>query len=970
MTRPSGVPARPTWYVGRAGVSAALDRRTWLTTVVAGTGAGKTIAVGGWAADRPVAWLSLNPEDAEFPVFVARLREAVIASAVFAAPVVETMRAASGGTGDAEHADSLAAVLAEAAAESTPDQAPAIVLDGFDLIPAESSTVRFVEALSRHAPGGIRLVISSRQPIPFAVQRLRDTGRLAELGNDDLVFDVDETYQLLTIALGNAAEADQIAGDLHTLTAGWPGQVSLGAAWLAHQPADQRRGRLTNFAGSDGQLTEAVLTSARPDVRAMVRVVAYLPRVSARLLADTDYAPDPVNIDDLLMACAPMIMPESGRAGWYRISAAARAAVLTSHPLSPPERQGLLRAAAEWYTSHAALDSAIAAAIDLGDAAIAASLLERHGAELISTGRTGEVLAALDVIPAADRSAGVRLVEGEARHARGDVTGALACIDSVVPATGALTASMARRIGKVRQLAGDIAGAIDVYERAEVTGAEPIDQAIMTGQLATVHWLRGDMDSARPMAKTAIAMAEECGDQFALAAAYAAAAMVAEKDADFDVSEEYQRRASAAAERCGDLMQLTRVRVNRSQRMVQQGLYAEGLSELESALRLTELGGTGGWFGAVIRTNRAWAFRGLGRHDEAMAEATAAVDLWSAANSDLVAYAQIARSTVFLDRGDVEQGEADLNAALAVGERSGDHQALNGLAQHARLRYASDPAGAWHLAQRALAENIGHWRHWAHLTMGWLALCDGDPAGAREYLAVAKPSIDRYRDAFALAEFTELRALAQDDPDTCAELLADAGRQWARLGNPVFVNRAAVALAYRTGRGVASAEARLLARGVRPTSALPAGPLRVVGAFRGPVADQPRFLAAARRGLALVDTGPTVEVDTSRDAAVRQTLVDVLALAPDAGARTDEERERYVELLRGLAMLSERLGDVDAALAWHLRLLEDDPYDEVSHLGVVTTLATAGRHAEARRRYRLYTDRMRKSHREPAPYPM
>src|SRR5215475_3455812 len=100
MSQPTGVPARPTWYVGRAGVSSALDRRTWLTTVVAGAGAGKTIAIGGWAATRPVVWMALQADDAELPVFMSRLRDAIVAAGVFTAPVVETVRAATGGSGD------------------------------------------------------------------------------------------------------------------------------------------------------------------------------------------------------------------------------------------------------------------------------------------------------------------------------------------------------------------------------------------------------------------------------------------------------------------------------------------------------------------------------------------------------------------------------------------------------------------------------------------------------------------------------------------------------------------------------------------------------------------------------------------------------------------------------------------------------------------------------------------------------
>ena len=76
-------------------------------------------------------------------------------------------------------------------------------------------------------------------------------------------------------------------------------------------------------------------------------------------------------------------------------------------------------------------------------------------------------------------------------------------------------------------------------------------------------------------------MAEECGDPSALAGAYATAAMIAEKDGDFEANEEYLRRAADRGRACGDLMQLTRVRINRSQRLVQHGRYAEALVELE-----------------------------------------------------------------------------------------------------------------------------------------------------------------------------------------------------------------------------------------------------------------------------------------------------------------------------------------------------------------------------------------------------
>ena len=318
--------------------------------------------------------MALTADDAELPVFVAKLRDAVQASGLLSPPVVETLRSATGSVSDNEYADSLASLVAAAAtADVTSDPAaaaliPAVVLDGFDVIPASSATARFVEALSRQAPSSFRLIISSRSPMPFAIDRLRETGRLSELTNDDLVFDVDETYQLLTIALGDAAEADEIASDLHTLSAGWPSQISLGAAWLGQLKPNGRKSRLAAFDGFDGQLDELVLKSAPRAVRSLVRLAAYLPRVNASLLADIGQDAD--GLEERLSTCAPMLMPESGRPGWHRISAAAKSAVFATDPLPLSERRAAQRAAGWWFSHHRELDSAISTAIELGRSGI------------------------------------------------------------------------------------------------------------------------------------------------------------------------------------------------------------------------------------------------------------------------------------------------------------------------------------------------------------------------------------------------------------------------------------------------------------------------------------------------------------------------------------------------------------------------------------------------------------------------
>lgn len=968
MIAAHGLPARPTWYVGRAGVFASLDNGPWLTSVIAAAGAGKTTAVGGWAAGRQAAWLSLRPDDAELSVLRPRLADATRAAGMredLSAIVGDTAGPpVDGADNDHARADALASLLASTVDQVGVVQDNTIVLDGFERLPPSSASVRFIEALSRHAPPGLRLVIVSREQLPFPAQRLGETGRFTELTAADLAFGVDETYQLLTIALGDAAAADEIASDLHTLTSGWPSQVSLGAAWLAQQPAATRRARLASFGGFNRELAESILANTPSDARELIRAAAYLPRVDRRLPVAIGLTAATVDMASLLARCAPMLMPESGRPDWFRVSSVTRTAVHAKSPLDATRRRVLLSDAARWFAEHGELDSALTAAVELGDPDVLTWILDVYGSELIGRGRSIDVIAAVDRIPPPARTRAVRLVEGEARHSRGDIAGSLVCLGSIDDDRAEFTPALARRIGRIRQVAGDIAGAADLYARTKRDGSQPVDEAIMVGQMAAVHWLRGDIDRARTVVDEAVALAEACGDESALANAYATAAMIAERDGDFVANDEYTDRASAAATAGGDLIQLTRIRINRSQRLLQHGNFADALVEIDEALRLTEVTGTGGWFGSIARTNRGWAYRGLGRFDEALAEFGLARDFWHAAGSDLVAYAKIGLGATYLDRGDVESADAELTAALGIGERSGDHQAMTGLATLARARYATDPAAAWRLIERSLATALGHWRNWALLTVGWLALCEGDATTATKQAAETMANLERFPDPCAVAEATELGALAMTDHAQAVAALADAQRQWARIGNPVFVNRTAVALAHRAGTSIVAAEARLRAIGVRPAAATAAGPLRVVGAFAYVTTDTDRlrFVAAAREALARFDE----DTDVRR---ARAELTDAMALLAGTPTSGSELRGLYVSALDVLARACEQAGEVDAAVAWRLRVLEDDPFDEGGHLGVVGTLARAGRHAEARRRYRVYIDRMRQRGREPAPYP-
>src|SRR5262249_28225432 len=171
---------------------------------------------------------------------------------------------------------------------------------------------------------------------------------------------------------------------------------------------------------------------------------------------------EPADTEALLGRAAPLLMPESGRPGWYRISPAARSAVLAKDPLGADQRREILRRASRSYAQRGDPHGAILTGIDLGSSELLVELLETHGVDLIATGRISDVIKAVAAIPTADRPPTVRLVEAEARHGQGDVAAALACIDGLD--TGApMPLAIARRVGRLRQMAGDIAGAADVY---------------------------------------------------------------------------------------------------------------------------------------------------------------------------------------------------------------------------------------------------------------------------------------------------------------------------------------------------------------------------------------------------------------------------------------------------------------------------------------------------------------------------
>jgi DNA-binding SARP family transcriptional activator len=132
------------------------------------------------------------------------------------------------------------------------------------------------------------------------------------------------------------------------------------------------------------------------------------------------------------------------------------------------------------------------------------------------------------------------------------------------------------------------------------------------------------------------------------------------------------------------------------------------------------------------------------------------------------------------------------------------------------------------------------------------------------------------------------------------------------------------------------------------------------------------FLHDAAEGLALRRDGRLAEAAELLRAAEEAYAGDYLeenSYDDWAVPLRDQATATYIDVLRALAADSADSGDRETAVRFYLRLLERDPYDEPTHLQLVRTLEEAGRHGEARRRYRGYCGCMREIDVEAAPFP-
>jgi DNA-binding SARP family transcriptional activator len=255
---------------------------------------------------------------------------------------------------------------------------------------------------------------------------------------------------------------------------------------------------------------------------------------------------------------------------------------------------------------------------------------------------------------------------------------------------------------------------------------------------------------------------------------------------------------------------------------------------------------------------------------------------------------------------------------------------------------------------------------------GWdrVALPDAEPAPAVEIRALGSLAVLRYGTPVPVQEWQSKKAR-----ELLAILVARRGRPIAREALMGLLwpgdeperlgNRLSVALS--TARAVLDPDRQHPAdhyvSSLGGALALQRGQLRI---------DVELLLRHTAVGLDLLRVSHPVDAREKLERAAALYVGDFYEDDPYAewaNPMRDEARETYLAATRGLAAAAIECGDGAAAIRYALRLLEQDRYDESAHLDLIRALLGAGRHGEARRRYRCYVERIREIGVEPAAFP-
>lgn len=315
LARP-GLVSRSRLYVT---LNSGLQPGAKLILISASAGSGKSSLIADWLSrcNLRTAWLSLDAEDndpARFWEYVTRaLAQAVPELAEDLLPLLINSQPFN----PKIILTSLLGILGEWAAAEI--RVPLLLgLDDFHLI----SNPEIQEEIGfwlEHAPANLRLLISTRYDPPYKLARLRASGQLVEIRQEDLRFNSEEVQSFLLDKMKLDLSNEDIASLLER-TEGWVTGLQLAA--LSLQSLTDRHGFIQALTGTHRHiadyLMEEVLHHIPSEVQEFLLVTSILERFDAHLCDRVTGRQDSQIMIAELERTNLFIVPLDSERCWYR----------------------------------------------------------------------------------------------------------------------------------------------------------------------------------------------------------------------------------------------------------------------------------------------------------------------------------------------------------------------------------------------------------------------------------------------------------------------------------------------------------------------------------------------------------------------------------------------------------------------------------------------------------------------------
>ena len=383
-----------------------------LSLICGPAGSGKSTVVAQWLENCGTAngWLSLDVEDSDLRTFVAyfiaAIREAVPDACA------ETSRCLN--RIELPGPDLLADYLCndvEAIGGSL-----ILVLDDYHRV-SDPAVHQLLDRFLGHSPPGFNLVIISRRDPPISVATMRARGQMTEIRIRDLLFQSSETAAVFEQTTGGEVDS-KLANRLQDTTEGWAVIVHLAALALRGREGFDDLSAAFRAGSQEVQdyLMAEVLAPMAPDVRARLRQISVLDRMSPSLCAAV-IGPDDsggelegngearaASGDSILRVVRDSGLPfvtldQDGE--WIRYHHLIQE--LLQRQLLAQQSEGeiadLHRRASAWFEEHELFEEAIGHELKGGRPGDAGQIIVRHRFELTGTEQWLRLIAWLKLLP-------------------------------------------------------------------------------------------------------------------------------------------------------------------------------------------------------------------------------------------------------------------------------------------------------------------------------------------------------------------------------------------------------------------------------------------------------------------------------------------------------------------------------------------------------------------------------------------